>query len=81
MHYESMHGAHYVVPGKECNIQIMLILGDNLGIVSTNFYFFYFFPITIIVVNETWNTTFYFLSLQSQFLMNLKDYLKDSSYL
>ena len=53
MHYESMHGAHYVVPGKECNIQIMLILGDNLGIVSTNFYFFYFFPITIIVVNET----------------------------
>ena len=53
MHYESMHGAHYVVPGKECNIQIMLILGDNLGIVSTNFYFFYIFPITIIVVNET----------------------------
>ena len=81
MHYESMHGAHYVVPGKECNIQIMLILGDNLGIVSTNFYFFYFFPITIIVVNETLNTAFYFLSLQNQFLMNLKDYLKDSSYL
>ena len=81
MHYESMDGAHYVVPGKECNIQIMLILGDNLGIVSTNFYFFYFFPITIIVVNETWNTTFYFLSLQTHFLMNLKDYLKGSSYL
>ena len=64
MHYESMHGAHYVVPGKECNIQIMLILGDYLGIesvgytmrlaqVSTNFYFFYFFPITMVVVNET----------------------------
>ena len=26
MHYESMDGAHYAVPGKECNIQIMLIL-------------------------------------------------------
>ena len=42
-----MDGARYVVPGKEW------IQGDNLGIVSTNFYFFYFFPITIIVVNET----------------------------
>ena len=53
MCYKSMGDALYVVPGKERNIQIMLILGDNLGIVSTNFYFFYFFPITIIVVNET----------------------------
>ena len=37
MHYESMHGAHYVVPGKECNIQIMLILGDYIGIESVGY--------------------------------------------
>ena len=70
----------------------MLILGDYLGIerelamperlaqVRTTFYFVLYFPITIIVVNETLNTTFSFLSLQ-HFLLNLKDYLKDSSYL
>ena len=37
MHYEPMHGAHYVVPGKECNIQKMLILGDYLGIESVGY--------------------------------------------
>ena len=70
----------------------MLILGDYLGIerelatperlaqVRTTFHFVLYFPITIIVVNETLNTTFSFLSLQ-HFLLNLKDYLKDSSYL
>ena len=47
MHYESMHGARYVVPGKECNIQIMLILGmESVGYTSeistskSNFLFF-----------------------------------------
>ena len=50
----------------------MLILGDYLGIerelatperlaqVRTTFYFVLYFPITIIVVNETLNTKFFF---------------------
>ena len=43
MHYESMHGAHYVVPGKECNIQIMLIHTSEITTSKYKFLFLLFF--------------------------------------
>ena len=62
----------------------MLILGDYLGIerelatperlaqVRTTFYFVLYFPITIIVVNETLNTKFFFFQVSSISLKELE---------
>ena len=70
MHYESMHGAHYVVPGKECNIQIMLILGmESVGFtseISTSKYKFLFL---LFFSNHDycceWNLKYYVLFFKS----------------
>ena len=43
MHYESMHGAPYVVAGKECNIQIMLIHTSEITTSKYKFLFLLFF--------------------------------------
>ena len=70
MHYESMHGARYVVAGKECNIQIMLILGmESVGFtseISTSKYKFLFL---LFFSNHNycceWNLKYYVLFFKS----------------
>ena len=63
MHYESMHGAHYVVPGKECNIQIMLIHTSEITTSKYKFLFLLFFSNHDYCCE--WNLKYYVLFFKS----------------